>query len=292
MPWASIQEDQELFIDEEFLPSGFTLREPTRLKEQEMIRLLRFWLDRQDSGTDIPFKFKAYRQSDGTVVAARKGFSNLNSGYASGDELADDQSNPRNKEKKKSIHSGGKRSVDPKQTKGKRGATKRNKGKASKSKPRVDFDEESDGEFFDFSKVNDSSDDDSQSDVSTPPTVLPLPESGLKPSRPRPRPLAKANSSHHTSACTPTSRAGEREKSQQSTETQSSAVTAPIPDVAEQSNSHLSGRDKKTQEIADGIRLPPGSKIGPPGMKRKRVEGNLSEVFFSARHWMIFITSS
>jgi hypothetical protein len=72
-PWSSIQIDQENFIHPEYLPDDFCLREPSKLKEEELARLLNFWHARQ-SRHSLVFRFHAYQtKSDGEFHPSREG---------------------------------------------------------------------------------------------------------------------------------------------------------------------------------------------------------------------------
>ena len=91
VPWLNIQEEQHSFIDDEFMPPSFILREPSKLKEQEMRTLFDFWYERQESSVDIPFRFKAYRLKDGTFMESHEGIPVGNHSLIEDDWLGEEQ---------------------------------------------------------------------------------------------------------------------------------------------------------------------------------------------------------
>ena len=68
IPWGRILEEQDEFIDAEYLPELFTLNEPTRKRLAEKRGLIEFWLKRQKNPRiKHVFLFKAYPSGDDII---------------------------------------------------------------------------------------------------------------------------------------------------------------------------------------------------------------------------------
>ena len=73
-PWVNIQAEQAEFIHPDYLPDDFILREPTKMKELEIHRLLDFWYQRQEGEEGLAFRFHAYKlKGDGTFQSSHEG---------------------------------------------------------------------------------------------------------------------------------------------------------------------------------------------------------------------------
>lgn len=57
VPWARIAEQQFDFINRRYLPTGFKLREPSRLRKKDLLLALEYWRERQVTHPDDVFKF-------------------------------------------------------------------------------------------------------------------------------------------------------------------------------------------------------------------------------------------
>lgn len=71
-PWAKLNENPDQFVDEEYLPEGFILRDPSKLKDNELDTLISHWRDREAEGL-VPLEVKSQpkrRKGSGKV---RKG---------------------------------------------------------------------------------------------------------------------------------------------------------------------------------------------------------------------------
>src|SRR5579859_2239671 len=93
VPWGAIIASTDRFINPEYLPTGFSLKEPSKLKAGQVNELLEFWQQRQDD-EDITFAFAAIQSKDS--VAPSKGMAGNNpagdnraSSQSAGDNFAD-----------------------------------------------------------------------------------------------------------------------------------------------------------------------------------------------------------
>jgi hypothetical protein len=68
LTWISISQDQEEYVDAEYIPELFTLQEPSRTWVQEKQQLLDFWRAQQENARiKHAFLWKAYSTLDGMV---------------------------------------------------------------------------------------------------------------------------------------------------------------------------------------------------------------------------------
>ncbi|KAH9912663.1 uncharacterized protein B0H18DRAFT_1126900 [Fomitopsis serialis] len=69
VPWQSLSEESDTFIDEAFLPAGHVLSDPNKMRVGDLDAILKHWRERQDDqGSLLVFRFKAWRNSNREVV--------------------------------------------------------------------------------------------------------------------------------------------------------------------------------------------------------------------------------
>lgn len=73
VPWNDVVRNQKVFIDDQYLPFGFELKEPSKMNKHKVEALLTYWHKRQrNPGVAMPFWFKAHKDcSTGDVVDAK-----------------------------------------------------------------------------------------------------------------------------------------------------------------------------------------------------------------------------
>ena len=59
-PWKKFAEDWTPYIDEEYLPQGARLNDPSRLNESDVSPIVTHWHERAANGESDIFRFKAY----------------------------------------------------------------------------------------------------------------------------------------------------------------------------------------------------------------------------------------
>ena len=59
-PWKKFAEDWTPYIDEEYLPQGTRLNDPSRLNESDVSPIVTHWHERAANGESDIFRFKAY----------------------------------------------------------------------------------------------------------------------------------------------------------------------------------------------------------------------------------------
>ena len=63
-PWREIEENQGFFIDPDYLPTGFQLRDPSRLNADSCTSVLSHWRNRRERGEE-PFLFRQVKVKKG-----------------------------------------------------------------------------------------------------------------------------------------------------------------------------------------------------------------------------------
>jgi len=79
VPWTSIRDRQEDFIEDQYLPFGFKIQhDPSKMNKSQIKTLLEYWYKRQmNVKVKVPFRFKAYKdRSTGEVREAVGGDGN------------------------------------------------------------------------------------------------------------------------------------------------------------------------------------------------------------------------
>lgn len=68
VPWSNVVRNPGAFIEGVYLPAGQTLKDPEKLVEGEVMRILEHWRQRQtDEHEGITFAFRGYQTTDGTM---------------------------------------------------------------------------------------------------------------------------------------------------------------------------------------------------------------------------------
>jgi hypothetical protein len=71
VPWGSLLGKEAEYVDSEYLPEGFTFKEPSKVNKAVTYAWLKFWFDRQeDPRTKTVFTFKVVKGNNGEPVAA------------------------------------------------------------------------------------------------------------------------------------------------------------------------------------------------------------------------------
>jgi len=171
------------------MPISCVLQEPSRLKEEQILQLLDFWYDRQESGA-VPLEFRAYRIKDGSFLDSKEAI--FRAGKRKRDEEDSSDEDLKARSKKKSARSRSKRGDtsaagrsrgrargQPRQSK----STRKTKGKyKAKGTDEDTTSPSSEGERFEFPSEESSSEeeDDTSTKVKTPSSQT-FPKSSLKP---------------------------------------------------------------------------------------------------------------
>src|SRR6202790_1169604 len=62
VPWGFFQGHEDIYVEDEFIPDGFTFKEPSKLSKPEAYLRLKFWYDRQqDRKIETVFRFRAVK---------------------------------------------------------------------------------------------------------------------------------------------------------------------------------------------------------------------------------------
>jgi hypothetical protein len=73
VPWGFFQGHEDIYVEDEFIPDGFTFKEPSKLSKPEAYLRLKFWYDRQqDRKIEMVFQFRAVKGKQGTVPKSGK----------------------------------------------------------------------------------------------------------------------------------------------------------------------------------------------------------------------------
>lgn len=268
------------------MPPGIILHEPSKLKEREMHTLLNFWWDRQDSGGDVVFRFKAYQLKDGTFMPSHEGIPEGDHSCTEDDWLQEKHSTKKTTRKKTSDVTGkqpGTNKVGKSSGRGSKkpiGRMKSGKGKAKQ----VELADESSGESFIFPDEDSNSDEDSEKETGPGQSFVnkSFPVSSTQRSRPVPRPILKnragpksqddhlAKPAHIESSHTPTDLDG-KQATAPDTQRGNACVTTKINSSITSRPDPIVGPDVSDDEGP----LPPDAKKGPPKTKKKRREGNI-----------------
>jgi hypothetical protein len=62
VPWTVLQNDQDKFVDEMYVPENGAIKDPSKMKWEELRELCNFWKKRQAKGEPV-FRFKTVMQS-------------------------------------------------------------------------------------------------------------------------------------------------------------------------------------------------------------------------------------
>jgi hypothetical protein len=122
-PWTSIVQQPSIYFDADQVPEGFTLLDPSKMKDPQIQELLNYWYERQqDEETGIGFKF----QEDPNVKTRKRT-------HEESDSDSDPEANsPGNKQPPKKRARQGKGTADPPQKSKPTPTTKaKGKGKAA-----------------------------------------------------------------------------------------------------------------------------------------------------------------
>ena len=157
LPWRLMEEQGILrFVDQEYLPEGVIIRDPSRMREEDLHKIFDHWAERHGAGEEV-FRFSHYAGSE----EPQKAIYNVPTSSDSQDE------EPSGKKSKESRNTGG-NGKGKARGKGKGKAKAKGKGKGKKrddGRKAVEEDEE-EGEYFDL-EVSSSgeSDDDIPKDL-------------------------------------------------------------------------------------------------------------------------------
>lgn len=151
----------ELFINSKYLPSGITLREPSKMKAVEVDGILDHWYMRRQLDSNDVFKFSHFRTADDTLVPAispsdRQRYKPL---HPQEDDDSSDDSGPTSPIKRPAKR--GAKATDGKnqQRKKAKGKKQAKGGKKEKGKGKAPPPESSDeGEAFNFDEIDVDSD--------------------------------------------------------------------------------------------------------------------------------------
>lgn len=74
MPYKAIEQDTGRFVDEQFLPPNFTIKDPKKLKKDASLKLIKHILQRQvNLGAEEAFRFRIFQNSKGVHVSRYPG---------------------------------------------------------------------------------------------------------------------------------------------------------------------------------------------------------------------------
>ncbi|KIM58414.1 hypothetical protein SCLCIDRAFT_28075 [Scleroderma citrinum Foug A] len=65
MPWTSIAEDPQDYIQDKYLPDGVGLKEPSKLSGTQVTQILEFWRGRQQTNLKDVFMFRRWKDGEG-----------------------------------------------------------------------------------------------------------------------------------------------------------------------------------------------------------------------------------
>ena len=147
-PWKKFAEDWTPYIDEEYLPQGTRLNDPSRLNESDVSPIVTHWHERAANGKSDIFRFKAY-PSGANILDAKYDPPNIES----------------NSDGNKSKKSRGTRKAHSKRIpRRSRKQDPKGKGKGKAVVDDEDSGESEEGEYIDTELNNDEEDDESDDD--------------------------------------------------------------------------------------------------------------------------------
>jgi len=101
IPWGSLVGSEDVYVDKEYVPEGFTFKEPSKLSKSEARDRLKFWYDRQtDNGIKTVFEFCRVRGKGGEpMVVVQKSPTPRNKSQSKGKRRASSSDSDANEEK-------------------------------------------------------------------------------------------------------------------------------------------------------------------------------------------------
>ena len=70
VPWIQLMTDQDDFIDKKYIPTTITLKDPSKLKQSEVMMILNHWNNRI-SANKVGFKFRRCLLGHSRVVSKK-----------------------------------------------------------------------------------------------------------------------------------------------------------------------------------------------------------------------------
>jgi len=71
VPWASLSEQQDDYLDSEYLPDGLELKEPSKIHRNDITMMITHWKKRQDDAeVDVTFRFMKVQELDKNLIGA------------------------------------------------------------------------------------------------------------------------------------------------------------------------------------------------------------------------------
>ncbi|THH15730.1 hypothetical protein EW146_g4795 [Bondarzewia mesenterica] len=71
VPWSDLKEHRDDYMDEQYLPDGYLMKEPSKMVRTDVVQLINHWKARQAEDEELVV-FKGYRTNDGGVALAHK----------------------------------------------------------------------------------------------------------------------------------------------------------------------------------------------------------------------------